>query len=155
MAYDCRRDMSDDDDDDACDMESFDRCLESSMSAVTNNSVMKNVATSEMLKEDVWPTDNQDIVRHLIDKQKFDGSWNLDSTSIERLTGKPLTAFQQSTDNQILVSGIIIVVLETRFASFSSMWHGIVQKARKRLVDLLGKDIKKLDILLEDIREQL
>jgi hypothetical protein len=147
--------ICDDDSVDAEEIGSFDDCLMSSIPVVTNNSMMRDIATSEMLKEDVWPTDNQDIVRHLIDKQKFDGSWNLDSTSIERLTGKPLTVFQQSTDNQILVSGIIIVVLETRFASFSSMWHGIVQKARKRLVDLLGKDIKKLDILLEEIREQL
>ncbi len=153
MAYDYRRDMSDKDD--AGDIDLFGSCLISNVSTVPNNSVMKDVTASEMLKEDVWPTDNQDIVRHLIDKQNFDGSWDLGSKSIERLTGKPLTAFQQSTTNQILVSGIIIVVLETRFASFSSMWHGIVQKARKRLVDLLGKDIKKLDTLLGEIRKQL
>jgi hypothetical protein len=55
----------------------------------------------------------------------------------------------------VLVSAIIIAVLEERFASFSSMWHGVVQKARKRLIDLLGKDMKKLDILLGEIRKQL
>jgi hypothetical protein len=105
--------------------------------------------------EEVWPTNNQDIVRYLIDKQKFDGSWELDATNIERLTGKPLIAFQQLTNNQVLISAIVIAVLETRFNSFSLMWHGVVQKARKRLVDLLGKDVKKLDALLEEIRKQL
>jgi hypothetical protein len=121
----------------------------------TKNSVMKDAASSEKQKEDLWPTNNQDIVRHLIDKQKFDGSWDLDSKSIEQLTGKPLTVFQHLTNNQVLISAIVIAVLETRFASLSSMWHGVVQKARKRLVDLLGKDIKNLDTLLEDIRKQL
>ena len=91
----------------------------------------------------------------MINKQKFDGFWDLDSKSIEQLTEKPLAAFQQSTDNQVLVSAIVIAVLESRFASFSSMWHGVVQKARKRLIDLLEKDTNKLDILLEEIRKQL
>jgi hypothetical protein len=109
----------------------------------------------QKVKEEVWPTDNQDIVRYLINKQKFDGSWNLDSKSVQQLTGKPLSDFQLSTNSQVLVSAIVIAVLETRFASFSSMWHGVVQKARKRIIDLLGKDIKKLDSLLEDIRKQL
>jgi hypothetical protein len=35
------------------------------------------------------------------------------------------------------------------------MWHGVVQKARKRLLDLLGKDKKKLESLVESIRQQL
>ena len=81
------------------------------------------VTVSKMMTEDMWPIDNQDIVRHLIDKQKFDGSQDLNSKSIEQLTGKPLDAFQQLTNNQILVSAIIITVLKIRFASFSSMCH--------------------------------
>jgi hypothetical protein len=105
--------------------------------------------------EVVWPTNEQDTVRHLISKQKFDGSWDLDSIGIEKLTGKSLTDFKNITNDQVLVSAIVIAVLETRFASFSTMWHGVVQKARKRLIDLLGKDVKKLDSLLEDIRRQL
>ncbi|CAF1020949.1 unnamed protein product [Adineta steineri] len=105
--------------------------------------------------DDVWPTNGQDIIRQLIDKQKFDGSWDLDSKSLERLTGKPLTAFQHLASNQILTPAIVIAVFETRFAMHSSMWYGIVQKARKRLVDLLGKDVKKLDTLLAEIRKQL
>jgi hypothetical protein len=121
----------------------------------SDEGLIRNVTNGEMSKEDAWPTNNQDIVRHLIDNQKFDGSWDLDSKSIERLSGKPLTIFQHLTNNQVLVSAIIIAVLEERFASFSSMWHGVVQKARKRLIDLLGKDMKKLDILLGEIRKQL
>jgi hypothetical protein len=124
-------------------------------SFVTKSSMIKGAADSEKRNEDLWPTNNEDIVRHLIDKQKFDGSWDLDSKSIEQLTGKPLNVFQHLTNNQVLISAIVITVLETRFASLSSMWHGVVQKARKRLVDLLGKNIKKLDTLLEDIRKQL
>jgi hypothetical protein len=134
------------DDDDSLDCDTF---------GITPNRTMVETAVSKKPEEDVWPTGNQDVVRHLIDKQKFDGSWDLDSKSIEQLTGKPLIAFQQSTNNQVLVSAIVITVLETRFASFSSMWHGVVQKARKRLIDLLGKDIKKLETLLEQIRKQL
>jgi len=129
--------------------------LACNMLSITTKRTMVEAAVSKKPEEDVWPTGNQDVVRHLIDKQKFDGSWDLDSKSIEKLTGKPLIAFQQSTNNQVLVSAIVITVLETRFASFSSMWHGVVQKARKRLIDLLGKDIKKLETLLEQIRKQL
>jgi hypothetical protein len=117
--------------------------------------MIRDTTNNEKQNKYLWPTNNEDIVRHLIDKQKFDGSWDLDSKSIEQLTGKPLTVFQHLTNNQILISAIVIAVLETRFASLSSMWHGVVQKARKRLFDLLDKDIKKLDTLLEDIRKQL
>jgi predicted transcriptional regulator len=35
------------------------------------------------------------------------------------------------------------------------MWHGVVQKARRRLLDLLGKDQTKLESLAESIRQQL
>jgi hypothetical protein len=106
-------------------------------------------------KKEAFPAVDQDIVRYLIGKQEFDGLWNLDSKEIEQLTGKPLSHFQQSTNTQLLISVIVVSVLETRFTSFSSMWHGIVQKARKRLLDLLGNDNKKLNTLFEDIRNQL
>ncbi|CAF1388833.1 unnamed protein product [Rotaria sordida] len=105
--------------------------------------------------DNVWPTNDQDIVRHLINKQKFDGSWDLDSKSIEHLTGKPLTDFHKTTNDQIFITAIVILALETCFPSFSSMWYGIVQKARKYLIDGLGKDMKKFDALLEDIGKQL
>ena len=116
---------------------------------------MDDALDFEKAQTDVWPTDNQDIVRYLINKQKFDGSWDLDSQSIQRLTGKSLSDFEQSTNSQMLVSAIVIAVLETRFASFSAMWHGVVQKARKRLIDLFGKDSNKLQNLLENIRKKL
>jgi hypothetical protein len=85
----------------------------------------------------------------------FDGLWELNSQEIEQLTNKPLSYFQQSVDNEVLITGIVITVLETRFASFSSMWHGVVQKARQRLLVLLGNDDKKFGTLLEAIRKQL
>ena len=86
----------------------------------------EKVIASGELTEDMRPTDNQYIVRHLIDKQKFDGSWNLDSKSIEQLTGKSLTVFPQSKSNQVLVSAIFIAVLETLCALFPTMWYGVV-----------------------------
>jgi hypothetical protein len=33
------------------------------------------------------------------------------------------------------------------------MWYGVVKKARKRFIDMLGKGNSKLDILLEDIQK--
>ena len=99
--------------------------------------------------------DEQNIVRQLIHQQKFDGLWDVDAKMIVQLTGKPLSDFPQSNDTTMLMSAIIIVVLETRFTSLSSMWFGIVQKARKRLIDMLDKDHKQLDALLDNIRKQL
>ncbi|CAF3940942.1 unnamed protein product [Adineta steineri] len=103
---------------------------------------------------DISLMNDENIVRYLIDKQKFDGSWQLDENDIQRLTGKPMTTFQQIANNEVLISAIVISILEVRFASLSSMWHGIVQKARKHLLDCLGKDTNKLNTLLENIRQQ-
>ncbi len=130
---------------------SFDSDLVSFESYVSSS--IANRVTEE--KEGTFPAEDQDIVRYIISKQEFDGLWDFNSKDIEELTGKPLTHFQQSTDVQVLVSAVVILVLETRFTSFSSMWHGVVQKARKRLLDLLGNDNKKLNTLFEDIRKQL
>ena len=94
----------------------------------------------------------------MINKQKFDGLWNSDDDIIKNLTGKSLSVFQSTNpniNNQILVSIIIINTLETRFVAFSSLWHGVVQKARKRITDLVKKDSQNFDTLVEDIRKQL
>jgi hypothetical protein len=106
-------------------------------------------------KEVEFPKDDEDIVRYLIDQQNFDGLWSVNSTTIQKLTGKSLDQFQQSAKGDMLTSAIILVLLETRFSSFASMCHGIVQKARRRLLDLLGKDNNKLQSLLDDVRKQL
>ena len=106
----------------------------------------------------VWPSNDQDIVRHLINKQKFDGLWNADDSIINSLTGKSLSAFQSigtNVNQDILTSVIVIIMLETKFASFSSLWHGVVQKARKRINDLLKESSNNVDKLIEDIRKQL
>jgi hypothetical protein len=105
--------------------------------------------------EETFPTDDENIVRYLINKQMFDGLWELNSKEIEQLTSKPLSHFQQLADSEVLLTGIIIFVLETRFASFLSMWYGVVQKARQHLLGLLGNDNKKLDTLLEEIHQKL
>jgi hypothetical protein len=108
-----------------------------------------------MEQEESCPTDDQNIVRHLIKKQKFDGLWELDAKTIERLTGKPLMNFSQLANPQVLMSAIVVVILETRFISFSTMWQGVVQKAHQRLLDLFGHDNNQLNFLLERIRQQL
>ncbi|CAF1045856.1 unnamed protein product [Didymodactylos carnosus] len=109
------------------------------------------------LEKETWPSNDQDIVRHLINKQKFDGLWSLDSQDVKNLTGKTLADFlseNSQIDHHVLVSAIIIAVLETRFAALTTMWYGVVQKARKCLTDLLRIDSKNLDQLLENIRKQ-
>ncbi|CAF3668887.1 unnamed protein product [Adineta steineri] len=108
-------------------------------------------------EKEIWPSNDQDIVRYLINKQKFDGLWDLDSNAIKNLTGKTLTEFisgNSEVENQILVSAIIIAALEKNFAALTTMWFGIVQKARKRVIDLFGGDSKKLDQLLENIHKE-
>jgi predicted lactoylglutathione lyase len=98
------------------------------------------------------------MVRYLINKQKFNSLWDLDSDIIKELTGKSFDKFQlQNTDvdDKILNSIIVILILETRFSSFSSLWYGIVQKARNRIIDLFGKDSNNIDKLFNDIRNKL
>jgi hypothetical protein len=66
-----------------------------------------------------------------------------------------LTHFEQTTNDLVLVTAIVVSFIEKHFGSLSSMWYGIVQKARKRLYQLLGKDTKKVESLLENIRQQI
>ncbi|CAF4613341.1 unnamed protein product [Rotaria sp. Silwood2] len=107
-------------------------------------------------KEETWPTDDQDIVRYLINKQKFDGVWDLDGNIIEKLIGKPVMSFSSLNSNfQVLISAIVIIALETRFTSHSTIWHCVVQKARQRLLELLNRDRNLLDSLMENIRQQI
>ncbi|CAF3952894.1 unnamed protein product, partial [Rotaria sp. Silwood1] len=101
-----------------------------------------------------WPKDDENIVRYLIKKQKFDGLWDLTAENVEKLIGKSLSSFSSNTNQEMLITVIIIVVLETQYNKFSVMWHGVVEKARKRLLDLLSNDIKQLELLLENIRQQ-
>ncbi len=113
---------------------------------------------SSKKSREITRKDNQgdlDIVRDIIAQQDFDGLWKVDEKLIEKLIGKSLSEFQQLTNTEVLISAIIVIVLETRFASLSSMWYGVVQKTRKRLLDMLNKDSVKFNTLLEDIRKQL
>ena len=101
------------------------------------------------------PTDDEDIVRYLIKEQTLDGRWDRDASFIQHLTGKSLPSFSPTTDPEVLLSAIVIVTLETRFASLSTLWFGVVQKARKYLLILLANDRQQLDSLLDRIRQQL
>ena len=55
----------------------------------------------------------------------------------------------------MLSTGVIIAILEMHFVPLSLMWHGVVRKTRKRLVDLLDKNNENLENLLADTRKQL
>ncbi|CAF1159627.1 unnamed protein product [Adineta steineri] len=121
-----------------------------------SDTISKKKKIKSPIKE-IWPSNDDDVVRYLIDKQKFNGLWDLDSQAVQNLTGKTLAEFLQNNsqiEQQVLISAIIVVVLETRFASLQTLWHGIVQKARKRLVNLLGPDPTILHQLLENIQKQ-
>ncbi|CAF2920181.1 unnamed protein product [Rotaria sp. Silwood2] len=137
------------------DINELDECMSTNIpySSATASSQLSPVKKSP--KDDKWPIGDENIVRYLINKQKFDGLWDLDAKNIEQLTGKTLTSFPSFNNQQLVVSAIVIVVLETRFVSMSNMWHGVVQKARKRLLDLLGKDAKQFESILESIRQEL
>jgi hypothetical protein len=109
-----------------------------------------------MNEEKTWPSNDQDIVRHLISLQKFDGLWNLRDDDIQNLSQKPLTSFHSniSNDSAILATVIVIIMLEMKFNSFKTIWSIVVNKGRKRLRELLGNN-EKLEQLLNDIKSQL
>ncbi|CAF1605387.1 unnamed protein product, partial [Adineta ricciae] len=102
-----------------------------------------------------FPSGDEDIVRYLIEKQNFDGLWSVDCDIIQKLTGKSLTQFQYSAQKELIISAIIIILLETRFSSYSSMCSGIIQKSKKRILDLLNKDQNQFQSLFDGIRQQL
>ncbi|CAF1362603.1 unnamed protein product [Adineta ricciae] len=141
-------DADDDDDEEEDDDENLFSCQSMPQNTPFQTFIPTSAADLSVMRD-------EDIVRYLIDKQKFNGSWQLDETDIQKLTGKPWNVFQYIAPNEVLTSAIIILILETRFTSFSMMWHGIAQKARTYLLDLLDKDMTKVNALLEDIRKQL
>lgn len=108
--------------------------------------------------DDVWPSNDEDIVRHLISKQNFTGLWTFDSTIIENLTGKAFSTFHSidpALDASLLTSLVIVHLLQTRFSSYSSLWHAIVQKARKAINNQLNKDAKNIDYYLAQIQQHI
>ncbi|UJR23939.1 hypothetical protein I4U23_026908 [Adineta vaga] len=133
------------------------RSMNSLSSTASARSERLQIEIENAMDEDdkEFPTDDENIVRYLIDKQNFDGVWNIDSETIQKLTGKPLNQFQYSIQKELIISIIIIILLETRFSSYSSMCHGIVQKSKKRILDLLNKDQNRFQSLFDDIRKQL
>jgi hypothetical protein len=98
---------------------------------------------------------DKDIIRQVISEQKFDGLWEIDTKIIQQLTGKLLSDFQSVENSEILVTAIIMLVIETRFASLSSMWYGVIQKARVRLLNIFENNNDRLENLLKSIREQI
>ncbi|CAF3138720.1 unnamed protein product [Rotaria sp. Silwood2] len=122
----------------------------------TNNVTPNSTFSSSMVEQKTWPSTDQDIVRHLINLQKFDGLWNLSNGDIQNLCQKPLTSFDSiHSDNlTILTTVIVIIVLETKYSAFKTMWLFLVSKGRKRLIELLG-DAEKVETLINDIKHQL
>ena len=128
-------------------------------SSVSRDAQEAMVESKERLQnDDILPSNDEDIVRYLIKKQKFNGLWDLNDDLIAKLTGKPLSVFQSinsDINKQMLFSTIIVIVLETRFATWSSLWYGIVQKARQQIRNLVSDDSKNFDRLMENIRNLL
>ncbi|CAF3076197.1 unnamed protein product [Rotaria sp. Silwood2] len=114
------------------------------------------LSSSSMTEQKTWPSNDQDIVRHLINLQKFDGLWNLSNDDIQNLSQKSLTSFHSilSNDSTILTTAIVIIILETKYSAFKTMWLFMVNKGRKRLIELLG-DAEKFETLINDIKHQL
>jgi len=129
-----------------------------SFSFTNTNAVGANpfLLSSIMTEEKTWPSNDQDIVRHLINLQTFDGLWNLSDFDIQHLCQKPLTSFHSnlSNDSTILTTVIVISMLEMKFNSFKTIWSFVVNKGKKRLTELLG-DNGKLEQLLNNIKSQL
>jgi hypothetical protein len=133
-------------------------CLLNEMRCFNTPKMMKAKPTStfSINEQKTWPSNDQDIVRHLINLQKFDGLWNLSESDIQNLCQKPLTSFHSNLtpDSSILITVIVVIILEMKFNSFKTMWSFIVNKARKRLTELLG-DNEKLEQLMNEFKKQL
>ena len=80
----------------------------------------------------------------------------MSDSDIQNLCQKSLISFHSnlSNDSIILTTVIVITILEMKFNSFKTMWSFIVNKARKRLTELLG-DNEKLEQLINEIKSQL
>jgi len=113
--------------------------------------------TCNINKAQAWPINDQDIVRHLINLQQFDGLWNLNGNDIQNLCRKSLTSFHSNLtqDSTILTTAIVMVALEIKFTSLKTMWSFVVSKARKRLIELLNNNENNLQQLINDIKKQL
>ncbi|CAF3121684.1 unnamed protein product [Rotaria socialis] len=131
--------------------ESFAECT----SMMHSPSILTSSSSNARSSEEALPKDDHSVVRFLIDRQNFDGLWDLDSKTMEKLVGRSLSVFSSSYNHQVLISAIIIIILETRYSSLSVLWYGVVQKARKCLVDLLDNDTNRLESLFEPIRQHL
>ncbi|CAF1457389.1 unnamed protein product [Adineta steineri] len=121
------------------------------------NSIVTNPSSSFVITEEkTWPSNDEDVVRHLISLQKFDGLWNLSGSEVQNLSKKPLTSFQSniSNDSSILSTIIVIIIFETKFDSSKTLWSFMVNKARKRLTELLDNN-GKLEQLINEIKSQL
>ncbi|CAF2966954.1 unnamed protein product [Rotaria sp. Silwood2] len=104
-----------------------------------------------------WPTLEQDIVRHLIDLQKFDGLWSLSDEQIKKLTEKPLSSYrsQYTSDHQIISSALVLIILEQeRFKPHKTLWQACFEKTKRRLTQLLGGN-DKMELVLQELREQI
>lgn len=124
----------------------------------TDDLTVNNTKKRKYDKDDEFPNKLEDIVCDLINKQRFNGCWILDTKYIEHLTCKPLEQFQSKysqLDSEILVSMIVIATLEKKFKAFELLWYGVVKKSRNYLNELLKHQSKNLHELLADISKEL
>jgi hypothetical protein len=103
----------------------------------------------------VSPTD--DLVRWLINRQSFDGTWLFNDDDMNKLTqGKSLTIVQSNIrpDSSAYNMAVAIAVLQSKYADQKNLWFAIVDKARQHLYRSgLSKD--QVNVLINEIQRQL
>lgn len=109
------------------------------------------------LQRDLRSMTDEDTVRYLVSQQAANGLWDFESNMkiIEDLSGKSLRVFQSSETagiNQTLITVIMVVVLETKYRAFRSIWEDAAERARRCLIRLLDNDCNKFVTLFHEIR---
>lgn len=137
--------------------------VQPSVSKNTDQSSSNSNTSNNQTKKVNWSNDQQKLVDHFVDLQKYDGLWVLTADDVTQLTSKPLTAFSSSVvknmdktqQEAMITTAIVIAILESRCSSLKTLWQALSNKAQTRLKELLGGDETQLKQLLKDIHDQL
>jgi hypothetical protein len=117
----------------------------------------------ELKVEVEWPKDEQKLVERCVERQQYDGAWELTHEDVKQLTGKSLTDFsspvlakmKENDRKMMTTTAIVMSVLETRCISSKVLWQALSNKAHKHLTDLLQGNQEQVEQLLKDIRNHL
>lgn len=98
-----------------------------------------------------------DHVRWLINKQLFDGTWELKEDEVKMLTeGGTLEKFQSNIINNeiVITTAIAISILESKHSDQQDLWHAVVSKARQQLINF-GLTQDQVELLIKEIKNKL